>query len=109
MLMNETRRRVPSVESFREELEKEYENLKDAMFPSDIEECNNTIQTKTWKGLRLASQNRFHLFNKLDDKFDESRNDFKTLCEIEEKLNEDVRARTNLHIQQGQTPATPAT
>jgi hypothetical protein len=82
-------------------VDKDLEDLKDAMFPSDIEECHNAIQTKTWKGLRLAAQGRLHLFNRFDDRLEETRNDLKMLADAEEKAGEELKARAN---QQAQVP-----
>ncbi|KAI5815600.1 THO complex, subunit THOC1 [Pyronema omphalodes] len=89
-LMDEDRRRVPTVESFSAGVDNDLEELKDAMFPADIDECHNNIQTKTWKALRLASGSRLHVFNRFDDRFDETRNDIKML---EEKTQEDLKPR----------------
>jgi THO complex subunit 1 len=84
---------VPSIDSFREGITKDLEDLKDAMFPSDIEEGQNAIQTKTWKALRLATHTKFHLFNRFDDRFDENRNDLQMLVDVEAKANEELKAR----------------
>jgi THO complex subunit 1 len=66
-------------------VKKAEEDLKDAMFPSDIEEAHNSKFTKTWKALRLAAQDRFYLFNKFDDKLDENRNDLEMFFAVEVK------------------------
>ncbi|KAA8910679.1 THO complex, subunit THOC1 [Sphaerosporella brunnea] len=92
-LEDEDRRRVPSIDSFRDGVDKDLEDLKDAMLPADIEEGQNAIQTKTWKALRLAAQTKFHLFNRFDDRFDESRNDLQMLVDVEAKANEEQKAR----------------
>lgn len=78
--------------------------LLDAMFPDDIELAQTKKFTNTWKAFRLASRDRFHLFNKFDDKFDEKRNDLEMLFEVEEKTKEEARARVN---QQAPATATP--
>jgi len=78
--------------------------LLDAMFPDDIELAQTKKFTNTWKAFRLASRDRFHLFNKFDDKFDEKRNDLEMLFGVEEKTKEEARARVN---QQTPVTATP--
>jgi len=103
-LVEEGRYRTPSFDSFREGVDKDLEDLKDAMFPSDIEECHNAVQTKTWKGLRLAAQSRLHLFNKFDDRLEETRNDLKMLADVEDKASEELKAKANQQAQQGQVP-----
>jgi THO complex subunit 1 len=70
------------------------------MFPADIEEGQNAIQTKTWKALRLATHSKFHLFNRFDDRFDESRNDLQMLVDVEVKANEELKARQQQQQQQ---------
>lgn len=86
-------------------MDHDLEELKDAMLQPDIDECQNTIQTKTWKALRLATHSQFHLFNKFDDRFDETRNDLKML---EEKMNEDIKMRANQQTHQAQAQAQAA-
>jgi THO complex subunit 1 len=81
--------------------------LLDAMFPDDIELAQTKKFTNTWKALRLASRDRFHLFNKFDDKFDEKRNDLEMLFEVEEKAKEEVRARVNQQAPATATPTKP--
>lgn len=71
------------------------EDIKDALRPPDIEEAQNAKFTKTWKALRIASRDRFHLFNKFDDKFDEDRNDLEMLFDVDEKAKEEARPKVN--------------
>ncbi|KAI5778894.1 THO complex, subunit THOC1 [Geopyxis carbonaria] len=98
-LMDEGRRRIPTVDDFRKGLEKDKEDLKDAMFPADEEVIKNAMQTKTWKALRLASHHRFHLFNKFEDKPDVSRNDLQMLAELEEKADEELKTKASQQAQ----------
>lgn len=90
-----TRHRIPSPESFREGVKQAEEDIKDALLPPDIEEAQNAKFTKTWKALRIASRDRFHLFNKFDDKFDEDRNDLEMLFDVDEKAKEEARPKVN--------------
>ncbi|RPA96480.1 hypothetical protein L873DRAFT_1811344 [Choiromyces venosus 120613-1] len=99
-LADPTRHNLPSPESFRQPVKDAELELLDAMFPDDIELAQTKKFTNTWKALRLASRDRFHIFNKFDDKFDEKRNDLEMLFEVEEKAKEEARARVN----QQQTP-----
>ncbi|CUS10902.1 unnamed protein product [Tuber aestivum] len=102
-LTDPKRNHLPSPESFRQPVKDAELELLDAMFPDDIELAQTKKFTSTWKALRLASRDRFHLFNKFDDKFDEKRNDLEMLFEVEEKAKEEARARMNQ-----QAPATTA-
>lgn len=71
------------------------EDIKDALRPPDVEEAQNAKFTKIWKALRIASRDRFHLFNKFDDKFDEDRNDLEMLFDVDEKAKEEARPKVN--------------
>ncbi|CAZ80092.1 unnamed protein product [Tuber melanosporum] len=106
-LTDPTRHNLPSPESFRQPVKDAELELLDAMFPDDIELAQTKKFTNTWKALRLASRDRFHLFNKFDDKFDEKRNDLEMLFEVEEKAKEEVRARVNQQAPATATPTKP--
>jgi hypothetical protein len=83
-------------------VDKDLEDLKDAMFPADIEEGRNAIQTKTWKAMRLASHSKFHVINHFNEGVDETRNDLQMLAEVELKLIEEAKARASQQQQQQQ-------
>lgn len=83
-------------------VDKDLEDLKDAMLPADIEEGHNSIQTKTWKAMRLASHTRFPLFNRFDERVEETRNDLQMLADVEAKVLEEVKARTSQQQAQAQ-------
>jgi len=104
-LIRPHRRRVPSIDSFRVAVDKDLEDLNDAMLPADIEEGHNAIQTKTWKAMRQASHTKFHLFNRFDERVEETRNDLQMLAEVEAKVIEEVKARANQAQQQQQQQA----
>ncbi|KAH0615000.1 uncharacterized protein H6S33_000636 [Morchella sextelata] len=94
-LTDEERHRIPTPESFRAGVQQAQEDIKDSFFPQDIEEAQNAKFTKTWKALRIASRDRFHLFNKFDDKFDEERNDLEMLFDVDEKTKEEAKPKVN--------------
>jgi len=71
------------------------EEIADALRPDQAEEAATKKASKIWRALRVASRDRFHLFNKFVDTPDEDRNELEMLFEQEEIENEAKRVRVD--------------
>lgn len=92
------RHSLPSPESLRPLVKLDEEEITDALRPDQAEVAATSKASKIWRALRVASRDRFHLFNKLVDTPDENRNELEMLFEIEETEQETKRIKLEENI-----------
>ncbi|KAF8442570.1 THO complex subunit 1 transcription elongation factor-domain-containing protein [Kalaharituber pfeilii] len=92
-LKRKERHVLPTPESFRPLIKKDEEEIADSLRPDQAETAATSKASKVWRALRIASRDRFHLFNKFVDTPDEDRNELEMLFEIEEISGENSGAR----------------
>lgn len=85
----------PTLETFRPQIKADEGEIADALRPDQAEEAATKKASKIWRALRVASRDRFHLFNKFVDAPDEDRNELEMLFEQEEIENEAKRIKVD--------------
>lgn len=93
------------------------EEIADALRPDQAEAAATSKASKIWRALRVASRDRFHLFNKFVDTPDEDRNELEMLFEQEEieheakrvKVEEVVNGTTTVSKERERLSAVPET
>lgn len=94
-LKRKERHATPTLETFRPQIKADEENIADALRPDQAEEAATKKASKIWRALRVASRDRFHLFNKYVDTPDEDRNELEMLFEQEEIENDAKRVKVD--------------
>ena len=92
------RHSLPSPESLRPLVKQDEEEITDALRPDQAESAATSKASKIWRALRVASRDRFHLFNKFVDTPDEDRNELEMLFEIEETEQETKRIKLEENV-----------
>lgn len=89
---------LPTPESFRTLIKADEDEIVDALRPDQAEASATSKASKIWRALRIASRDRFHLFNKFVDTPDEDRNELEMLFEIEEQEHEAKRVKLEENV-----------